>query len=218
MTCCLTLVWSIWHHDTLDQLMNPEYLGKNPSSAILHCPLLQDDCQTGYVYLGTGQKDSAPEGTVLFLSRWQDAAGHRVVGHANATVALEFPRLDDIPAAIRVRPTAPANPAAPGGTPVRAPMAAGPSQIWHPWHASVQPSHPTGDSFPLTFTNQQSAPVKIYWLGGKGGTFYTEIPPGGTYEQKVRKGAVWYATNAGNVPLGYFVIGEGISQAIIPAR
>lgn len=60
--------------------------------------------------------------------------------------------------------------------------------------------------------------MKIYWLGGKGGTLYTQIPPGGTYRQAVRKGAVWYATNPADVPLGYFVIGEGASQAIIPAR
>jgi hypothetical protein len=93
---------------------------------------------------------------------------------------------------------------------------AGPTQVWHPWHPSVQPSHPTGDSFPLTFTNRQSAPVKIYWLGAKGGTFYTEIPPGGAYHQNVRKGAVWYATSSADVPLGYFVIGEGANQAVIP--
>ena len=96
-------LWSINHQgkfpDSLEQLLTKEYAGTDPR--VLRCPLLQDDNQVGYVYLGKGLTDSAPEGTVLILSKWHDADNKRIVGHANGSVALELPKLADIPASMR---------------------------------------------------------------------------------------------------------------------
>jgi hypothetical protein len=220
--CLACKLWAAEHQgvfpDSVDQIMSPKYLGDNPDYGIVHCPLLHDENQPGYAYLGKGQKDSENGGPILFLSRWQDSTGHRVVGHASAAVGLEIPKLEDLPAALRARAATPAQPAVPVGTPARVPTVVGRTQTWHPWSSAVQPSHPTGDLFMLTFTNHQSSPVKLYWLSQKGGTYYGDIAPGATWKQQVRKGAVWYAANSAGVQLGYFVIEEGANQAVIPER
>jgi hypothetical protein len=223
--CIGCKIWATDHQgafpDNPQQLMDPEILGKGPDGksadvSVFHCPLLNDDTQPGYLYLGKGHKEGEAGDVILFVSRWQDATGRRIVGHANLAVTLEVAKLDNSATAASTAPVKPA----PGQN---APPAAGPagtSQIWHLWNAMAVPkAHPMGESFQLTFTNRRPSPVKIYWLSPKGErTYYWDIPPGGSKLQGVKPGAVWMATDSADVPLGYFQIGEKTSLAVIPER
>jgi hypothetical protein len=137
---------------------------------------------------------------------WQDAEGRHVVGHANLASGLEAPNRENLPPDARAAITAPA------------PRAAGPTQIWHKWNdTSLPPAHPNGEMFWLTFGNRRFKPIKICWLSPAGEhKYYYEIPPAGTVRQKVRKDAVWLATDSADALLGYFQIRVGASLAVIP--
>ncbi|MBA2113102.1 sulfatase-like hydrolase/transferase [Bremerella alba] len=81
------------------------------------------------------------------------------------------------------------------------------------------PSRPDGSLFPVFFTNQSEAPVKLFWIDQHGqAQFYRSIAPTKTVSQKTRPGAVWQVSSMGDRPLGYFKVDDRSAQAIIPER
>ncbi len=101
--CVACMVWASDHQgqypDTLEQLLTPKYAGANP--AILHCPLLNDDKQAGYLYFGKGRRDKEMSDGILILSRWQDAQKQRIVGHGDGSVVVEAPKPEKLPESAR---------------------------------------------------------------------------------------------------------------------
>jgi len=99
--CIAAKLWAGAHKgsfpDTLEQLLTKEYIGTDPT--VVHCPLLQDDTQVGYLYLGKGLKDSVAGETILFMSKWTGADGKRVIGRADIAAMLAVPKPGDIPPA-----------------------------------------------------------------------------------------------------------------------
>ncbi|MEE2642228.1 MAG: hypothetical protein VX768_16480 [Planctomycetota bacterium] len=68
------------------------------------------------------------------------------------------------------------------------------------------------------FENRSSKPVKLFWIGYGAGELklYTKIRPGETWKQNSYSRNVWLITNLQDQPLGYFVVPEDNSRAIIP--
>ncbi len=87
-------------------------------------------------------------------------------------------------------------------------------------------SAPVGKRFQVEFDNQTNTPVFLYWRDQENaGKLYGTIEAGAQLRQFTRKGAVWMITKTEVAPtatqwseLGYFVIGEGASRAIIQKR
>jgi arylsulfatase A-like enzyme len=80
-------------------------------------------------------------------------------------------------------------------------------------------SKPIGKTFDVVFINQQSKPVKIFWVDRKGQSkLYGTIAPGKRKRQNTRPGAVWLITDSVDKPLGHFTIGDRRAQAVIPAK
>jgi hypothetical protein len=102
--CIASKIWAADHEgafpDSIDRLLGPKYLGANPA-AILRCPLLHDDRQVGYVYFGKGLKDTDKGDTIIFLSRWQNAQGQRIIGRADGAVVVELVKVENLPASVR---------------------------------------------------------------------------------------------------------------------
>jgi hypothetical protein len=112
--------------DSLEQLLTKEYAGADPRVA--HCPLLQNDHEIGYVYLGKGLTDSVAGKTILFLSKWSAADGRRVIGREDDSAMVGIPKVSDLPATVGVsiqqpKPASPATPIPNGATPSNAPGA-----------------------------------------------------------------------------------------------
>jgi hypothetical protein len=97
-------LWAADHQgsfpDTLEQLLTAKYAGTDPK--LIHCPLLHNDTQPGYVYLGKGLKDTVAGHTVLILSKWSDPSGKRIVGHADGATLVEIPKAADFPATVKM--------------------------------------------------------------------------------------------------------------------
>ncbi len=127
--CIAAKLWAGDHKgsfpDTLEQIMTKEYIGTDPK--VVHCPLLQDDTQIGYVYLGKGLKDSVKGETILFMSKWTGAGGRRVIGRADIAALMAVPKPGDIPpgAVVSPLPTDPASGAAPPNPASVVPVPAG---------------------------------------------------------------------------------------------
>ena len=123
--CIACRLWAGDHQghfpDTLDQILTKEYAGTDPR--LVRCPLLHDDSQVGYQYLGQGLQDSSPGEAIVLLSKWKSADGRQIVGHADGAVALEVPRAEDLPMAMRGA----APPPAPIATPSPNPKTTGPA-------------------------------------------------------------------------------------------
>jgi hypothetical protein len=123
--CIAAKLWAGDHKgsfpDTFEQLLTKEYAGTDPK--LVHCPLLQDDTQVGYLYLGKGLKDSVAGETILFMSKWTGADGRRVIGRADIAALMTAPKPSDIPpaAAAMIQSTNPvrgnATPSPATGTP-----------------------------------------------------------------------------------------------------
>ena len=87
-------------------------------------------------------------------------------------------------------------------------------------------STPVGKRFQVEFDNQTDTPVFLYWRDQKNGVkLYGTIEPGAQQRQFTRKGAVWMITKTEVTPLttqwselGYFVIGNGSSRAVIQKK
>lgn len=73
----------------LDQLFTQGILNNR---AVLRCPLLNDNSESGYEYLGAGKSDSDPGNSILFVSKWSDRQGRKIVGHNDGSAGLEAPR------------------------------------------------------------------------------------------------------------------------------
>ena len=69
-----------------------------------------------------------------------------------------------------------------------------PSLKWNPLSVDQKapPSKPEGNPFSVTFINQSSEPVELFWMDFKGGHKpYALIEPKKHYHQQTRPGAVW---------------------------
>ena len=84
------------------------------------------------------------------------------------------------------------------------------------------PSKPEGNPFSVTFINQSSEPVELFWMDFKGGHKpYVLIEPNKHYHQQTRSGAVWMLAESmsnGSRCLGYFTVGDRKAKAIVPQR
>jgi choline-sulfatase len=92
--------------------------------------------------------------------------------------------------------------------------------MWHPTTEEPTPaSRPAGDPFPVVFINRSKVTVKLQWMDRSGKPKpYGEIPAGKRQRQQTRPGAVWRIADEFDQPLGHFVIGDRMAQAVIPAR
>lgn len=96
-----------------------------------------------------------------------------------------------------------------------------PKLKWHPVSdGTAPPSKPQGKPFPVSFTNQRSATIELFWMDPKGvPKSYGIVAPGKSKGQQVRPGAVWKMVDAeSGEELGHFRIGKQRSGAIIPAH
>jgi hypothetical protein len=137
--CVATLLWASRHQgsfpDTLEQLLTKEYAGADPQ--VSHCPLLHNETEAGYIYLGKGSKNPVPGGKVIFLSKWSDADGKHILGRADGSVVVEAPQASDLPATVGATP-APAKPTgAAVGNPDTTPAATGPGAAATPARSRV---------------------------------------------------------------------------------
>lgn len=187
-------LWAADHQgsfpDTLEQLLSTKYLGANPQA--IHCPLLHNDTQTGYVYLGKGLKDTAAGNTIFILSKWSDSSGKRIVGHADGSTLAEIPKAADFPATVKMTVLPPNSAGAAASTPPP-PGAAGPGSGTAPEaprrgalnHATVMPvkgapqtapntvhitltttTNPVGVTFPAD--QMPANPLGYYWVIERG--------------------------------------------------
>lgn len=72
----------------------------------------------------------------------------------------------------------------------------------------------------ILFENKSTRPVKLYWIGYGGGALklYATLAPGATREQNSYARNVWLITDENDRPLGYFVVQQDDSHAVIPSR
>ena len=72
----------------------------------------------------------------------------------------------------------------------------------------------------ILFENKRKQPVKLYWImyGNGDLKLYGTIAPGGTREQNSYARNAWLVTDGNDQPLGYFVVKEDDSRAVIPAE
>ena len=72
----------------------------------------------------------------------------------------------------------------------------------------------------ILFENKSAKPIKLYWIGYGDGKLklYATLAPGGTREQNSYERNVWLITDTNDQPLGYFVVAQENSHAVIPSR
>ncbi len=93
-----------------------------------------------------------------------------------------------------------------------------PKLTWKAWEGGDLPdSSPGGEPFDIHFKNASQRPVDIFRVapGGEREAFGT-LEQGWFKPYGSRAGEVWLVTTKGGDPLGYFVAGEGMADAIIP--
>ncbi len=75
-----------------------------------------------------------------------------------------------------------------------------------------------GSNTQVVFENQSKQPVKLHWVdfGGKL-KLYGTIKPGESRRQNSYSGHTWLVTDISDGALGYFIVSEQISRAVIPA-
>ncbi len=90
---------------------------------------------------------------------------------------------------------------------------------WNPANDKNPPvSKPDGNPFLVHFINNRQEQVELFWISPEGQSkSYGTIAAGQTKSQQTRPGAVWMIESATHSMLGYFVVGDRTSQAIIPA-
>ena len=89
------------------------------------------------------------------------------------------------------------------------------------WHSTadqeVPSSKPVGNPFEVIFLNETPGTLKLFWVSPDGQRkSYGDIEPGNHVRQQTRPGAVWLITNKNEKQLGYFVVDDRTSKAIIP--
>ena len=72
----------------------------------------------------------------------------------------------------------------------------------------------------ILFENKSARPVKLYWIGYGDGELklYATLAPGATREQNSNARNVWMITDKDDQALGYFVVAQEDSHAVIPRR
>ena len=70
----------------------------------------------------------------------------------------------------------------------------------------------------ILFENKSKRPVKLFWISyGKGELkFYARLAPGATRKQNSYSKNAWLVTDDSDQPLGYFVVKQDDSRAVIP--
>ena len=83
--------------------------------------------------------------------------------------------------------------------------------------ASDAPKSENGLNTRVFFENKSGKRVKLYWVSyGNELVLYGELAPGATREQNSYARNTWLVTDDKDRPLGFFIVGEEISRAIIP--
>ncbi|MEM6468378.1 MAG: sulfatase-like hydrolase/transferase [Planctomycetota bacterium] len=91
---------------------------------------------------------------------------------------------------------------------------------WRPYSGNEIPSsRPDGNPFQVFFTNNQRRAVELCWMLRSGEEIsYGEIGPKKRRTQQTRPGAVWLIREPeSKKPIGHFVVGDRMAQALIPA-
>ena len=72
----------------------------------------------------------------------------------------------------------------------------------------------------ILFENKSASPVKLYWIGYGNGELklYATLAPGATRQQNSYGGNVWLIADKNDQALGYFVVSQEDSHAVIPRR
>jgi hypothetical protein len=78
---------------------------------------------------------------------------------------------------------------------------------------------PDGNPFDVVFTNRSKSAVILHGMApSRKPKPFRGIEPGRRKRQQTRTGAVWLITDESNKPLGYFIVGDRTSRAVIPRR
>ena len=88
---------------------------------------------------------------------------------------------------------------------------------WMPATGEDPPNSKTGEFITVTFINNRSHTVKLYWVEYGGGLkHYGDIEAGAKRLQTTYSDASWVITDASDSPLGYFRTGREVALAVIP--
>ena len=92
-----------------------------------------------------------------------------------------------------------------------------PKLKWQPLNGKPAPaSKPDGNKFDVVFVNKREKGVKIYWMDRSGNKKpYGTLESGWNKRYQTRPGAVWMISDAQDIPLGYFKIGDRGARAEI---
>ncbi len=81
---------------------------------------------------------------------------------------------------------------------------------------AIPASKPEGAPAAIRFLNAFGQPIRIYWVDPQGERKrFAEVEPNGSYNQNIRKGAIWLITDATDTPIGYFIGTGEASRATI---
>ena len=92
------------------------------------------------------------------------------------------------------------------------------------WHGvgatgTLPVSKPQGAAAAVEFVNQTEQTVRVWWISPTGERqCYAELAPSTSYNQNIRKGAIWLITDINDKPLGYFLATGMPSRARIKER
>ena len=90
---------------------------------------------------------------------------------------------------------------------------------WHPLAAGLPPATISGPPTSLTFENQTTRTLKLFWVKYNGTLkAYGELKAGATREQKTTAKSCWMVAETSGKPLGYFQATPRPGRAIIPTR
>ena len=89
---------------------------------------------------------------------------------------------------------------------------------WMPIRSAAQaPPSENGENTEIIFQNKSGRTVKIYWISyGNEQKLYGELAPGKIRRQNTYAHNSWLITDEQGEPLGYFIVGEASSLAVIP--
>ena len=70
----------------------------------------------------------------------------------------------------------------------------------------------------ILFENRSKQPIKLFWIGYGNGAlkFYTRLAPGATRKQNSYSKNAWLITDDDDQPLGFFLVTEDDSHAVVP--
>ena len=90
---------------------------------------------------------------------------------------------------------------------------------WHPLAAGLPPATISGPPTSLTFENQTTRTLKVFWVKYNGTLkAYGELHAGATRMQRTTANSCWMVAETSGKPLGYFLTTPRPGRAIIPAR